>query len=457
MVKRYLRVAGLPEHFSGSVRLPPSKSYFHRALFVAALSLTPSSVTNCGHAFSDDMTSTLNALRAFGVKITRSSKGHGTLNISPNRSERSKITVQANGSGTTARLAVSFAALAEESTVTRLSGDSSLSKRPMQEICDALTQLGVDCEYENEYGRLPILISGGGIRGGKCEIDGSISSQFISSLLISCTRAQGDCEIRIRHPSRLVSKPYIDSTLRVLSDFGFKIKEISSPKFRYLGFQIRGNQKVKGRRFSLPGDMSTAAALIGAAIASNGKINLLGVNQDLPQSDSAIIPIARKFGARIREDRDSLSTTTKRTRTRVLTLSLGDSPDLVPVVVGLSAARGQGVRIGGISHLRFKESDRLAVLSRELRKLGVRSRENHSSIHVYPKVVRTKDIRKPILLDPDRDHRMLMALTIAGLSGRFGELRIGDPDCIKKSYPSFVQDIQRLCHERHTLKLVKGT
>ena len=458
MVDTYLKVSGIPEHFSGEIRLPPSKSYFHRALFVAAIASTSSRITNCGYTFSDDMNATISALRAFGVKIGKTRRNQGTLNISPGNNVKKEISLHAKGSGTTARFAISFAALAGDNTITHLSGDDSLSKRPMQEIYEALSQLGVRCEFEKNFGRLPMLIRGGGIRGGRCEIDGSISSQFISSLLISCTRAQSDCEILLKNPSKLVSKPYIEATLKVLGHFGFDLKVISSTKFRYIGFKIKGNQKINGVHFPVPGDMSTAAALIGAAIASKGQVKLLGINRDLPQSDSVIVPIAKRFGAGIRESGESLSarTTITRSQPASITLNLGDSPDLVPVVVGLSAATGLGVTISGISHLRYKESDRLRVLSRELTKLGVKTRETTSSIRVSRDLPHAKQIRKPILLDPDRDHRMLMALTIAGLSGRFGVVRIKDPDCVKKSYPSFVVDIQRLCHERRTLNLVKA-
>lgn len=454
MVKTYLSVKGRPTHFSGSLRLPPSKSYLHRALFVAATASTSSEITNCGEVFSDDMIATMNTLKAFGVKIIHSPEDHGTLHLTPGKTHRQEITLDAMGSGTTARFAVSFAALAGERTITRLTGDNSLSRRPMQEIYDALSQLGVGCRYGRKNGHLPILIEGGGIEGGRCEVDGSISSQFISSLLISCTQAQSNCKIRLLNPSRLVSIPYIEATLRVLSAFGFKIKTISSPTLPYLGFEIKGNQKVNGRRFSLPGDMSTAAALIGAAIASRGNVRLLGVNKGLPQSDSVIVRIARKFGARIRENKASLSAQMIESKHGWINFSLANSPDIVPVVVGLSAAMGRGVGISEIGHLRFKESDRLSVLSRELTKLGLKTSEGKSSIQVSGEMSPARQIRKPIVLDPDRDHRMLMALTIAGLSGRFGELRIKDPDCVKKSYPSFVSDLQKLCHEKQTLKLV---
>lgn len=456
--RKYLRVAGQPLQFSGSLRLPASKSYLHRALFVASLASTPSRITNCGHLLSDDIIATIDTLSSLGNKVISSPENHGTLRVLPDNSVRSKISIFAKGSGTTARFAISFAAAAANpGTLVRLAGDDSLSKRPMEEIYHALTQLGVRCQYEKGEGRLPILIPGGGIRGGLCVVDGSISSQFVSSLLISCARAQTDCTIRIKNPSRLVSRPYIDATLKVLSHFGFEIKVISSSLFKYVGFRVRGNQVAKGRNFSVPGDMSTAAALIGATVASHGRVILQGVNPDLPQSDSAIIPIARKFGAFVSSPKQGqLLVKSTKLKSDPLNLDLGDSPDLVPVVAGLSAALGRNVSMSRVGHLRFKESDRLSVLAREFDKLGVPTRTTPSSLTLLAEHTQkvTKQIRKPILLNPERDHRMLMALTIAGLSGRYGELRITNPDCVRKSYPEFVKDLQALCHETNTIRIL---
>ncbi|HXQ93051.1 MAG TPA: hypothetical protein VN739_08595, partial [Nitrososphaerales archaeon] len=130
-------------------------------------------------------------------------------------------------------------------------------------------------------------------------------------------------------------------------------------------------------------------------------------------------------------------------------------PDIVPIIAGLAAATGSRVHLSNIGHLRFKESDRIGVLSRELSKIGVSTRETHSTLSIMNS---NNDLSsKVVKIDPENDHRMLMALTIAGLSGRFGVLLIQDPDCVRKSYPSFVNDIQKLCHEKSTVRIVNLT
>ena len=331
-----MSVRGKPTEFHGNIRLPPSKSYVHRALFIASLGKNSSYITECGVELADDILATIETLRAFGVKIKHSSESHGTLSVVPGKTSHSKISVFARGSGTTARFAISFAALANEGSSVRISGDDSLSRRPMQSIFESLSQLGVRCSFEKEEGKLPITIKGGGIEGGECRVDGSISSQFISSLLISCTRARNDCTIRIKNPAKLVSKPYIDATLATLQYFGLDVKPIS----RYSGFKIRANQFANGHRFSVPGDMSAAAALIGATLAAGGSSLLLGVNQEFPQSDAVIIPIARNLGASVVEKSKSLRIASRPKKTEKLSLDLNRSPDIAPVVAGLAAAPG---------------------------------------------------------------------------------------------------------------------
>jgi 3-phosphoshikimate 1-carboxyvinyltransferase len=451
---KYLRIGGMPNQFQGKLRLPPSKSYMHRAMFIASLAMKPSEITGCGSTMSDDVLATIGALRVFGIEVKHSPGANGTLRVLPGETSRSQISVFARGSGTTARFTIGFAALAKEGAHVRISGDNSLSRRPMESILESLSELGVNCYYENEKGKLPITIEGGGIRGGECTVDGSISSQFISSLLISCTKARNDCTIRIKDPSKLVSKPYIDATLAMLSYFGLKVKPISS-KLGYSSFRIKANQRAKPRKFSVPGDMSTAAALIGTTLATGGTSELLGVNSRFPQSDSAMIQIARKFGASIRKTGGSMIVKSERNNFLDLEFDLKESPDIVPVVVGLAAALGRQVEITNVGHLRFKESDRISVLSRELKKLGVRTRESSSTLSILGKVDDTNEVRKPILINPEKDHRMLMAIAIAALSGRYGEIMISDPDCVGKSYPAFVNDLQKLCHEKKTVKIVE--
>ena len=451
----FLRISGAsPTNFHGSLRLPPSKSYFHRALFVASLCDGESSIYGWRYDFSDDIKATIRVLTHLGVNIEPDKK-RGMLRVRPGSFSSSKEPIFVGGSATSARFAISLAALGKGGK-TMITGDDSLSKRPMKPLLDALSQLGVKCYSKDADGKLPVVVQGGGMQGGKCLIDGSISSQFISSVLIACTRAEKDCIIHVANPSKLVSEPYIEATLAVLKHFGFSIDANASNT----KFQIKGNQRVRAKSFRVPGDMSSAASLIAVAIAARGRLRLDGVDMKLPQSDAAFLDIARKFGANITQSKGSLviESENKSLEVGTLKLDMKRSPDLVPIVAGLATATAANqVKITNVGHLRFKESDRLGMISRELCKLGVRTNETKTSITIFASRLAKNPAsrRKTILLDPESDHRIMMALTVAGLSGRFGEVLISDPSCVSKSYPNFVSDVQRLLHQEDLLKIVK--
>ncbi len=221
---------------------------------------------------------------------------------------------------------------------------------------------------------------------------------------------------------------------------------------------MSGNQQGRSKHFFVPGDMSSAAALIGTAIAAGGRLRLQGINTKLPQPDAAIVRIARRFGARIRQDANENLIVEARTfsnsrKKNTLRFDLKPSPDLVPVVSGISAATGVDVLMTGIGHLRFKESDRISTLSREMLKLVSESKEDNASLTIGGSSPPTRK-GEPIFLDSENDHRILMALTIAGISGRFGELMISDPDGLRKSYPTFVSDVQSLCQDKSILNIM---
>ncbi|MDA4129923.1 MAG: hypothetical protein OK457_04055, partial [Thaumarchaeota archaeon] len=348
MVK-VLKIAGRPAKFSGEIRLPPSKSYLHRALFTSALTQSRSSMIGCGTNPNNDIRATINCIKKLGPQIEISSRNNGTIVVTPGTlTKKATITVNAQASGTTARFLIPFSALTPDGLQVRIEGDASLRRRPMEVIFDSLTQLGVRSKALNSDGRLPIVVEGGGIEGGDCEVNGSISSQFVSSLLIACTRARKDSTLHIKNPETMVSKPYILATLAVLSWFGFRAEALESSDHEFTAFKIAGQQKVRGKKgFPVPGDMSSGASLVCAVLAARGEISLSNADDEhFPQSDSAVIPLARKFGGVLTKKGDRLSVSADgEVSPERFDLDLGDSPDLVPPVVGVSAAIGSRVKI----------------------------------------------------------------------------------------------------------------
>jgi 3-phosphoshikimate 1-carboxyvinyltransferase len=455
--RKYLRISGRPRTFSGTVRLPPSKSYLHRALFVAGQVEGQSRIANCGSVINDDIIATIGAMRLLGSAIKFSSSRNGSYQIVPGSPKRNNLVLNAGGSGTTARFLIPYSSLSPAGTKVKIIGNESLSKRPMDTIFEPLSRLGVNVKSFGNDGRLPVEVEGGGILGGECEIDGSVSSQFVSGLLISCVRADKNAVVTIKNPEDQVSTPYIEATIQVIRAFGFKLQVTRTEDGKYSSFVIPGNQLAKGSKFMVPGDMSSAAALLSASIAAGGRVRLTNAGEKIfPQPDATILQVAKKFGANVEDGNGTISVSFRGLRVRrKLSLDLNNSPDLVPSVAGLAAATETPVLITNIEHLRFKESDRLEVLSRELFKIGVITHETKSSLELLS-FGSQKDRKDNTLICPEGDHRMLMALTIAGLSGHFGTIYIEDPDCVRKSYPSFVRDLQKLCHDQSTVRIVNS-
>jgi 3-phosphoshikimate 1-carboxyvinyltransferase len=455
-----LRVSGeRPHNFRGTVRLPPSKSYIHRALFVSSLCSNRSTISNCydaGGNLSEDARASVNALTHFGVGIKRG-KLHDELVVDPGEIS-SGGEIFAGGSGTTARFAIAYAAIPTDGGSTTITGDSSLLKRPMKPLLDALSQLGVSCISKNS-GKLPVVVEGSGIAGGSCTIDSSASSQFLSALLIACTRARKqDTTIIIDDTSPSVSVPYVEATMFVLRHFGFVVARKREKE--NIVFKVKRNQRGRqGGTFSVPGDMSSAASLIAATVAAKGRARLTGVDLRMPQADSSFLDIVKRFGAKVvakKTDQsiivDAGDGNERQRSSRILaTFDLQNSPDLVPVLAGLAVATGLNVGIRGVHHLRFKESDRLQALYGELGKMeGVKVDTGKDSLSIRAKddTISGKEGRKAskVVLDSHNDHRILMGLTIAGISGRFGELFITNPLCVAKSYPCFISDLKYLAH-----------
>ncbi|MHB8565783.1 MAG: 3-phosphoshikimate 1-carboxyvinyltransferase [Nitrososphaerales archaeon] len=438
--KKLLRISGVkPSYFKGTILLPPSKSYLHRALFISGLLQERSRIKNCGSEFAEDVKATINFLDSLGFKIDQQGSDlflTGRSNISA-----PKKSVFVGGSGTTARFAISYAALAFGSGRTRITGNESLSRRPMKPLIQALNQLGVNCRSENMDGCLPVIVPAGGIKGGFCEIDGSISSQFISSLMIACVRADEDTEVKVLGNSDMVSEPYVDATLCVLRRYGFQVRR--SRQDRSIIFKIKSGQQGGDHvSYDIPGDLSSASAMIGAALCTGGSLKLLGANMRIPQPDSKMLQIARLFGGRASVIKNAIQISSGPPPKTVVELDLRESPDLVPAVFAMACGLGLRIKIKNIGHLRFKESDRIHTLAKQFKRLGMRTIETRDSLSTHGKESISR--RKPLVLDPESDHRMLMAFTIAGLSGTLGEFYVSDPGCVNKSYPNFFTDLESL-------------
>jgi len=413
----------------GNVKCPPSKSYTHRAIAIASLAEGKSTISN--PLISRDTIATISGCKMLGIKIEKANENVNCIEIvGRNQFETPKDIINAENSGTTIRILTSMAALVKNG-YTILTGDESLKTRPMKPLISALNQLGVQAFSSNEKNTPPLIVKGGGIKGGVVSIEGGISSQFISSLLISCIYGRTDVEIRVK--GKQVSIPYINSTIETMKKFGVAIKHDKE----YLNYFIT-NTRYQPTDFTIPGDFSSASLIIAAGVLCGGKISIKGLNFHYPQGDMEIIDIVRKMGGKITVNKEKGEVDVYGSNSlEGIECNLVDCPDLLPAVSIISLKSRKPVRIFGISHARFKETDRISIITKELRKMGVDISEKEDELLLNP-VRRLKNVE----FDSHNDHRLFMAFTIASMLTNKSTVR--GAESIDVSYPAFIHEIKRL-------------
>ena len=404
---------------SGVIKCPPNKSYSHRAVFLAALANGKSTLRNV--LLSRDTLATINACRVFGAKIEINNSTvivESGGEIIPQTHE-----IDASNSGTTIRISTAISSLSDNTMM--LTGDSSLKKRPMQPLLDALEQLGVHCTSKD--GKPPVTVKGKAV-GGITHISGSISSQFISALLIIGPKMKDGLTLEI--DGDLVSKPYLDSTIATMKKFSATVNVISS----YKKYNVP-NQEYKSTDFVVPSDFSSMALLLSAAVLLGENMSIEASIGDLPQGDKEIISYLEKLGVKINMGEKITITSPKLLNGGRFDLS--NNPDLLPPMAILALKTSKPIEIYNVKHARFKETDRIAILAKELAKIGIIVTEKEDGLILdAPKILKSAE------LDSSEDHRLFMALSIAGMF--VGNCTVTDPDSVDVSYPTFVEDMKKI-------------
>lgn len=407
----------------GTIKAPASKSYTHRAIMAWGMD---------GHCrienplICDDTNATIGLWRKLGAHIK---SGHSYLNIKGvDGQPKPKVKLfNAGESGTLLRLILPVLVLAKGRLV--VTGRGTLLKRSNRPIAQALRSLGLDIKGRGVQEYLPISIFGtGAIRGGKIRVSAAMSSQTVSALLLACCFAKKDTTIIIK--DKLVSRPYVDVTIDVLRRAGIRIINHG-----YKSFFIKSGQQFRScRKYIIGGDYSSAAFLMAAGILIESDIRITGLKDDA-QGDCRVIKILNSFGARIRREKNEVLIKGP-FKLKGINIDCSDTPDLVPIlaVVGCFA---QGVtKIYNIAHLAHKESNRIIAPAEQLRKLGADIRVGRDSLTIIGNIL------KPARVSSCGDHRMAMALTVAGLA--IGGVQIAGAECVSKSYPDFFKDLKSL-------------
>ncbi len=421
------RISGI-SGIRGTVSAPPSKSYTHRALIVAGLANGESEIKNPLQA--GDTISTMKALEAFSIGL-RKYRNKVSVNGSRGILATPKAPIDCENSGTTIRLMGSVAALDGNVVLT---GDASLQKRPMQPLLDALNQLGVKADSVRGNGCPPIRIQGQGIKGGTAKIRGDISSQFISSLLISAPYSKEGVAIEIT--TELKSRPYVDLTLEIMSDFG-----VEAINKGYRSIAVDGGQHYKARAYDIEGDYSSASYFLALAALTGSDITAKNLRSDSKQADSAILSILKGMGAEVEAGANKIVVIGN--SLKGIEVDLSDAPDLLPTVTALACkAEGKTV-IKNVKHARYKESDRISACAMEFRKFKIDIEEAEDGL-----TIRGSRELAGATVESRGDHRMAMALTIAGLAAK-GTTTVKDAECADISFPGFYRTVASLAgHEK---------
>ncbi len=373
---------------------------------------------------SRDTVATVRACEALGAEVRKEErkwvvKGSSTLTTPDD-------VINVENSGTTIRIMTAVSALAPGFTV--LTGDASVRRRPMMPLLDALRQIGVECWSTKGDGTPPIVVKGGGVRGGRATMRGDVSSQFISAILIVSPMAKEDTVVLLT--SELKSKPYVDMTREVMKYFGVNVECLKN------GFLIEAGQRYQPRRFNVPGDFSSAAFILAAAAVTGSNVTVSNLSMDTLQGDRKIIDVLREMGCQVKVG-DGWVRVEGSGMLRGVKVDCGDTPDLLPVISVVGAvAEGETVLFNA-EHARFKESDRIHAMSRELSKMGVKVKETKDGLIVEGGRL------KGGIVDAHGDHRVFMALAVAGLVAD-GETVVVGEESVDVSYPEFIEDMVKL-------------
>ena len=405
---------------SGQLVCPSNKSYSHRAIFLASLAGNNSKVENVLN--SADITATIEACKKFGAEIEIQNSSiiiKNPINLGTNVPE-----INTENSGTTIRIASGIASLFSNEII--LSGDESLKKRPMQPLLDALESIGAHCQSTD--GKPPIKIRGK-ILGGDVTIPGNLSSQFVSSLFICAPLTEKGINLNIE--GNLVSKPYLDATIATMRKFGVTVQTLIPYKRYNITPQI-----YKDASFTVPIDFSSLALLLSAAVLNGEEIIIKGDLGTLPQGDEVFLDILEQLGVTviINEDEIKIKSPEKLNGGK---FDLSNSPDLLPPLAILALNTSNPIEITNVKHARLKETDRIAIVSREIIKLGIKVQEKEDGL-----ILESTENLNGAELNSENDHRLFMAFCIAGMY--VGDCTVSDPESVNVSYPNFIEEMNNL-------------
>lgn len=406
-------------HVAGAITLPGSKSLSNRILLLSALARGTTEVHNL--LDSDDTRYMSSALQTLGVSLQFSAD----RTVCQVDSAGGPFPVPAadlflGNAGTAIRPLC--AALCLGQGVYTLTGEPRMLERPIAHLVNALQALGADIRYRKAAGYPPLIIHANGLRGGRVDMVGSLSSQYLTSLLLASPLAVDELQIEIE--GELVSKPYIAMTLDVMRRFGVTVENDAYRRFRVPAGQT---YQSPGRAL-VEGDASSATYFLSAAAIAGGPVRVNGVGADSVQGDIQHAAILEQMGANVKRGPDWIEVS--RGELRGLDLDLNHIPDAA-MTVAVTALFAQGTTVlRNIGNWRVKETDRLAAMAAELRKVGAAVVEGSDYLEIAP-----PEQLQPAVIETYNDHRMAMSFSLAALGS--AQITILNPGCVSKTFPDY--------------------
>lgn len=404
-----------PCHIHGSLAAPASKSMMQRAIAIAALAQGQSVLH--GYTSSNDSDAALQIAHELGAEVFVNGE---TITIKGGlRPFSSHLNCGESGLGI--RMFTPIASLCSQKMT--LHGEGSLKSRPIKGLEEPLRDLGVTISTNNGF--VPVMVEGP-MKGGEAQVDGSLSSQILTGLLIASPLAKNDVVLNV---SNLKSKPYIDMTLRMMADFGVKVQHEN-----YKHFEIFCGQRYQSRDFKVEGDWSGAAFLLVAG-ALGGQVRVENLNENSTQADKAIVKALVDAGAEIKIKENAIEVIKQ--SLNAFTFDATDCPDLFPPLVSLAVHCNGMTEIKGVERLFHKESNRAEALQSEFGKLGVKITIDGDVMKIEGGKVHGG------IINPHNDHRMAMAAACTAILAE-DPIQIENPECVAKSYPNFFEDFEKI-------------
>jgi 3-phosphoshikimate 1-carboxyvinyltransferase len=408
----------------GAVRPPGSKSITNRALVLAALAEGNSRLS--GVLDSQDTRVMVTSLQRLGIAVTHnpvdcSAQIEGCAGTPP----AAAAELWLENSGTSIRFLTAVACLGNGKY--SLDGNSRMRQRPIGDLCDALRSLGGLAICREGNGCPPVDVMGPRMRGGTATVAADMSSQFLSALLMVSPCAQSSVELVLR--GQLVSEPYVEMTIRMMQSFGVEVERAATGRYGTTP------QRYRGIDYAVEPDASAASYFFAAAAITGGEVTVQGLNRDSLQGDVRFVDVLEQMGCEVRWGKSSI--TVGGGPLRGVDVDMNEISDTAQTLAAVALFADGPTRIRNVAHIRHKETDRIAAVARELRRLGIAVDEQADGLTIEPGTIR------PATIETYDDHRMAMSFALVGL--KTPGIQIANPECTGKTYPRFFDDLQALC------------